>query len=157
MITPIANDIRGHQHRIGVVFSRYNQACGEKLLQSCIQTLQEQGVAETNITLVTVPGALEIPLTLQRLAQTGRYSALVALGVVIRGETYHFEIVAQESAFGISSVSLEFGIPIGNGILTTETEVQAADRAKQKGREAALAALELANLLNAVTELEKHR
>jgi 6,7-dimethyl-8-ribityllumazine synthase len=99
-----------------------------------------------------VPGALEAPLALQRLAQTDEYGALVALGAVIRGETYHFEIVANESAAGVSGVQLEFGIPIGNGILTTDTDEQAMARADGKGADAALAALELANLLDAIDE-----
>ena len=86
------------------------------------------------------------------MAQTGDYDALVALGAVIRGDTYHFEIVANESAAGVASVQLEFGIPIGNGILTTDTDAQASERAETKGRDAALAALEMANLLDAIDE-----
>ncbi len=107
---------------------------------------------EGAITLATVPGALEAPLALQRMAQTGDYDALVALGAVIRGETYHFEIVANESAAGVASVQLDFGIPIGNGILTTETDEQAKARADDKGHAAALAALEMANVLTAIDE-----
>ncbi len=99
-----------------------------------------------------MPGALETPLALQRMAQTGDFDALVALGAVIRGETYHFEIVANESAAGVASVQLEFGIPIGNGILTTDTDEQAQARADGKGRDAALAALEMANLLTAIDD-----
>jgi len=102
------------------------------------------------VTVVTVPGALETPLALQRLAQTHRYDAVVALGAVIRGATYHFDIVANESAAGVSSVQLEFGIPIGNGILTCDTDAQAESRMDRKGYEAAQAALELANLLDAI-------
>src|SRR6185369_1295572 len=98
---------------------------------------------------------LETPLALQYLAQTGRYHALVALGAVIRGETYHFEIVANESAAGVSGVALEFGVPIGNGILTTDTDEQALARADQKGYEAVLAALEMANLRVAIADNEK--
>ena len=109
-------------------------------------------MGDSAITVATVPGALEAPLALQRMAQTGDYDALVALGAVIRGETYHFEIVANESAAGVASVQLEFGIPIGNGILTTDTEAQASARAEAKGRDAALAALEMANLLDAIDE-----
>jgi len=97
-----------------------------------------------------VPGALEAPLALQRLAQSGNFEALVALGAVIRGDTYHFEIVANESAAGIAGVQLEFGIPIGNGVLTCDTDAQAEARMDAKGYEAALAALELANLLDAI-------
>jgi len=109
-------------------------------------------VAQDAITVASVPGALEVPLALQRMAQTGDYDALVALGAVIRGETYHFEIVANESAAGLASVQLEFGAPIGNGILTTDTDEQAINRADEKGYEAALAAIEMANLLDAIDE-----
>ena len=114
--------------------------------------MREAGVGEGDITVVTVPGALEIPLAAQRFAQSGDYDAIVALGAVIRGETYHFEIVANESASGLSSVQLEFGIPIGNGVLTTENDAQALQRAEVKGFEAAQAALELANLLDAIDQ-----
>jgi len=100
------------------------------------------------VTIATVPGALETPLALQRLAQTRQYDALVALGAVIRGETYHFEIVANESASGVSTVQLDLGIPVGNGILTCDTDAQAMARAERKGYEATQAALELANLLS---------
>src|SRR5207253_10359860 len=110
------------------------------------------GVSEEDRLWVTVPGALETPLVLQRLAQSGDYDALVALGAVIRGETYHFEIVANESAAGVASVQLEFGIPIGNGILTTNTEEQARERAEAKGHDAMLAALEMANALTAIDD-----
>ena len=132
---------------VGIVLSRFNPAVGEGLLAGALRALAEAGVANGNITVVSVPGALEAPLALQQLAQTDDYDALVALGAVIRGETYHFEIVANESASGISSVALEFGIPIGNGILTCETDAQASARMDQKGFEAAQAALEMANLL----------
>jgi 6,7-dimethyl-8-ribityllumazine synthase len=138
--------------RVGIVLSRFNPAIGEALLASAQRALSESGVPESAITIATVPGALEAPLALQRMAQTGDYDALVALGAVIRGETYHFEIVANESAAGLASVQLEFGIPIGNGILTTETDAQASARAATKGHEAALAALEMANLLDAIDE-----
>jgi len=138
--------------RVGIVLSRFNPDIGELLLQGAGRALHDSGVKEEAVTVVTVPGALESPLALQRMAQSGEYDALVALGAVIRGETYHFEIVANESAAGLSSVQLEFGIPIGNGILTTETEEQAKERAAVKGRDAVLAALEMANLLSALDE-----
>ena len=143
----------GDGRRVGVVMSRFNPAIGDKLLAGALRALAEAGVAERDIVVVTVPGALETPLALQRLAQAGDCDALVALGAVVRGETYHFEIVANESASGVSSVQLEFGIPIGNGILTTDTEAQALARADAKGFEAAQAALELANLLDAIDEV----
>src|SRR5207244_5947021 len=129
---------RAENMRVGIVLSRFNAEIGEILLQGSLRALNEAGVAEAAIAVVTVPGALEAPLALQRMAQTGDYDALVALGAVIRGETYHFDIVANESAAGIASVQLEFGIPIGNGILTTDTEEQARERASKKGGEAAL-------------------
>jgi 6,7-dimethyl-8-ribityllumazine synthase len=143
---------RGEGRRVGIVVSRFNAPLGDTLVESALKALAAAGVAEGDITIVSVPGALEAPLALQRLAQSGDFDALVALGAVIRGETYHFEIVANESAAGLSSVALEFGIPIGNGILTTDTEAQASARAVTKGGEAALAALELANLLDAIDD-----
>ena len=148
----IASCTRAEHLRVGVVVSKFNAEIGERLLQSALKALADSGVAESAISIASVPGALEAPLALQRMAQTGDYDALVALGAVIRGETYHFEIVATESATGLASVQLEFGIPIGNGILTTDTEAQAEARAETKGRDAALAALEMANLLSAIDE-----
>lgn len=140
--------------RVGIVLSRFNAAIGERLLKGALRALSEAGVDEGAIALATVPGALEVPLALQRMAQSGDYDALVALGAVIRGETHHFEIVANESAAGIASVQLDFGIPIGNGVLTTDTDNQAEARADDKGHAAALAALEMANMLVAIDEAE---
>jgi 6,7-dimethyl-8-ribityllumazine synthase len=137
---------------VGIVVSRFNADMGEALLAAALRALDEAGVSSDSITVASVPGALEAPLALQRMAQTGDYDALVVLGAVIRGETYHFEIVANESAAGVASVQLEFGIPIGNGILTTDTEEQARARTESKGRDAALAALEMANLLDQIDE-----
>ena len=142
----------GAQRRVAIVQSRFNPEIGEGLLRGALRALKEANVGDERITVVTVPGALEAPLALQRLAQSGDFEALVALGAVIRGETYHFEIVANESAAGLASVQLEFGIPIGNGILTCDTDAQAAARMDAKGFEAAMAALELANLLDAIDE-----
>jgi len=126
--------IRGEGRRVGVVVSRFNGPIGDGLLAGALRALGESGVAETDVTIASVPGAL------------------VALGAVIRGETYHFEIVCNESARGVSEVVLQFGIPVGNGILTCNTDAQALARMDQKGFEAAQAALELANLLDAVTD-----
>ena len=109
----------------------------------------------SNITSMSVPGALEIPLALQKLAATGRFHALIALGAVIRGETYHFEVVSNESAAGISGVALSSGIPIANGILTTNTDEQADARVRQKGRDCAEAAVEMANLCGAIDKLRQ--
>jgi 6,7-dimethyl-8-ribityllumazine synthase len=146
-IRRIAPSHDGDGLRVGVVLSRFNAEVGEGLLAGALRALKEAGVADGDITVVSVPGALESALALQQLAQSDDYDALVALGAVIRGETYHFEIVANESAAGLSSVALEFGIPIGNGILTCETEAQAEARMDAKGFEAAQAALEMANLI----------
>jgi 6,7-dimethyl-8-ribityllumazine synthase len=143
---------RAEHLRVGIVLSRFNADIGEVLLQGAMRALNEAGVGEGAVALVTVPGALEAPLALQRMAQTGDYDALVALGAVVRGETYHFEIVANESAAGVASVQLEFGIPIGNGILTTDSDDQAMERADGKGHAAAAAALEMANVLTAIDD-----
>jgi 6,7-dimethyl-8-ribityllumazine synthase len=148
----IAPDVTGAHMRVAIVQSRFNAAIGEGLLAGALRGLREAKVADDNVTVVSVPGALETPLALQRLAQTGDYDALVAIGAVIRGETYHFEIVANESAAGLSSVALEFGIPIGNGILTCDSDAQAEARMEQKGFEAAQAAIEMANLLQAIDD-----
>jgi len=149
-IQRIASSTAGEDRRVGIVLSRFNPEIGEGLLAGALRALKEAGVADEHITLVGVPGALEAPLALQWLAQTRQYDALVALGAVIRGDTYHFEIVANESAAGVAGVQLETGVPIGNGILTCDTDEQARARMDTKGYEATLAALELANLLDAV-------
>jgi 6,7-dimethyl-8-ribityllumazine synthase len=148
----IAPNLDGAYMRIGVVQSRFNPAIGEGLLAGAVRALKEARVPDERVTVVTVPGALETPLALQRLAQTGRYHALVALGAVIRGDTYHFDIVCNESAAGVSGVALESGIPIGNGILTCDTDAQAEARMDQKGYEAAQAAIEMANLMRAIDD-----
>ena len=144
----VAPRTTGASRRVGVVLSRFNPEIGDGLLDSALRGLADAGVADANVVVATVPGALEAPLVLQRMAQSGEYDALVAIGAVIRGETYHFEIVANESARGVSEVALQFGIPIGNGILTCDTDDQARARMQTKGYEAAQAALEIANLLD---------
>jgi len=141
-------DLTGAGLRIGIVMARFNQAIGDGLLSGCCHELRRLGV--TDITLATVPGALEIPLALQTMAQSGRFDALVALGCVIRGETYHFEVVANESARGLTDVQLTTGIPIANAILTVDNDGQAEERMNQKGLEAAQCAVEMARLLKAV-------
>jgi 6,7-dimethyl-8-ribityllumazine synthase len=149
-------DLHGEGLRIGIVWSRFNEELVRPLLTACDKQLVELGVAAGDIDVVSVPGALEIPLALQTLALerkgfgSHRYHALVALGVVVRGETYHFEIVANESARGILDVQLETGVPIANGVLTSNTEEQARVRAPVKGAEAARVAVEMANTLKAV-------
>jgi 6,7-dimethyl-8-ribityllumazine synthase len=147
-------DLEGAGLRVGIVMSRFNRDVGEGLLSACTAALIKHGVHERDMLIATVPGALEVPLTLQKMAQTGRFDALIALGAVIRGETYHFEIVSNESAAGISGVQLDTGLPIANGILTTDNEDQALARMSEKGTECALAALEMANLLKALDEPE---
>ena len=141
----IAPDLDGTDLRIGIVQSRFNEFACIALAEACLKELVTLGVDEDDITHVTVPGALEIPLTLSRLAATEDFDALIAVGCVIRGETYHFEIVSNESASGVSGVMLEFGIPIGNGILTCDTDAQAESRMDRKGYEAAQAAPAAAN------------
>ena len=148
----LAPSTAGAGLRVGIVVSRFNAPIGDGLLAGALRALGEAGVADNDVLVVTVPGALEAPLALQRLAQTGDFDALVALGAVIRGETYHFEIVSNESASGVSSVMLDFGIPIGNGILTCDTDAQALARMDAKGYEAAQAAIELANLSDALDD-----
>jgi 6,7-dimethyl-8-ribityllumazine synthase len=128
--------------RLGIVASRFNEDIAAALLKRAQQAARELGVESS---VLSVPGALEIPLALQWLAQSGRFDALAAVGVVIRGDTYHFEIVANESARGLMDVSLEFGLPIANGILTTDDEAQALAR-MDKGAEAVRVAVEMAKL-----------
>ena len=146
-IDEIEPDHRGAGLKIGIVMSRFNPEIGKGLLSSCTAALLEHGVAPDDIRIVTVPGALEAPLVLQKMAHSGEYDALIALGAVIRGETYHFEIVSNEAASGITSVELDSGVPIANGILTTENDEQALARMMEKGADCALAAIEMANLL----------
>lgn len=136
--------------RIGVAMARFNEEIGDGLLSGVREELATLGASTDDITLVTVPGALELPLVLQTMAKSGKYDALVALGCVIRGETYHFEIVSNESARGITEAQLFTGVPIANAVLTTENQDQAEVRMVQKGREAAQCAVEMALLLKAV-------
>jgi len=154
-IRELETDLAGRGMRVGVVQSRFNEDIGEGLRSSCLTELARLGVADTDIAFATVPGALELPLALQAMAQSGRFDALVALGAVIRGETYHFEIVANESARGITDVQLNTGIPIANAVLTTENDHQAMARVVQKGAEAAQAAVEMANLTKALLKANK--
>ncbi len=133
--------------RIGIVLSRFNQDVGDGLLSACQSELAKLNVAEQDIVLATVPGALEAPLVLMHMANSGKFDALIALGAVIRGETYHFEIVANESARGVSEVQLSTGVPVANAILTTENDEQALERMSTKGAEAAQVAIEMVNLL----------
>jgi len=137
----------GRDLRIGVVQARFNAALTDKLAEACLAELRTLGVADKHVRHVTVPGALEIPIALFALADSEAYDALIALGCIIRGETYHFELVANESGAGVSRVSLDHEIPIANAILTVENEEQAWARAEDKGRDAARVAVEMANLM----------
>ena len=140
----------GEGLRIGIVVARFNADIGDGLLASCTAELTKLGVAADDVTIVSVPGALEAPLILQQMAVSDAYDALIALGAVIRGETYHFEVVSNESARGIMAVQLDTGIPIANGILTAENDDQATARMAQKGADCASVAVEMANLLREI-------
>jgi len=152
-VAAIQPESSGEGLRIGIVRSRFNEAIGAAMLEACRKRLKELRVA--SVTEVSVPGALEAPLALQHLANTGKYDALIALGAVIRGETYHFEIVANQSASGLMQVQLDGGIPVANGILTTDDEKQAQSRAAQKGRDCAEVAVEMANLGRSIAKSHK--
>jgi 6,7-dimethyl-8-ribityllumazine synthase len=134
-----------------IVCSRFNGFIVESLLAGAVDTLKRNGVSDNDITVVKVPGAHEIPVAVQNLAQSGKYSAIIALGAVIRGATPHFDIVATESAKGLSAIALDHGLPVINGILTTDTIEQSIERAGtkagNKGSEAASAAIEMSNLM----------
>ena len=142
----IEQNLDGSDLSIGVVVSRFNEYAGKELYAACLEELKRLGVAEEDITYVTVPGALEIPFALSRLAETGDYDALIALGAVIRGETYHFELVSNESGAGITRIGLDYEIPIANGVLTTENDEQCQERIEMKARDCARCAVEMANL-----------
>jgi 6,7-dimethyl-8-ribityllumazine synthase len=144
-------EIEGQDLRIAIVQARFNAPVTNKLAQTCLAELQALGVDAKHIKHVTVPGALEVPLALAALADSDDYDALIALGCVIRGETYHFELVANESAAGVTRVSLKHRVPIANAILTVENETQAWARAEDKGRDAARVAVEMANLMEDLT------
>lgn len=135
---------------IGIVQARFNESITDALAQACRAELAALGVADDHVHHVQVPGALEVPIALQALAEKGGYDALVAVGCVIRGETYHFELVANESAAGVSRLALDYQLPIANAILTTENLEQAIARQTEKGRDAARVAVEMCNLLDEI-------
>ena len=147
------SNLDGAGVRIGIVQARFNETVGQGLLSACLAELSRLGVLNEDILHVTVPGALEVPLALQKLALTNQFDALIALGSVIRGETYHFELVSNESGAGITRVGLDSGLPIANAILTTENDEQAAVRMQEKGADAARVAVEMANLTLALEDL----
>lgn len=151
-VVELEGSVNGEGMRIGIAMSRFNTDVTEGLLSACVAELERLGVRGSDITLVSVAGALEIPLALQRMAQTDAFDAMVALGAVIRGETYHFEVVADNACQGVSQVQLAAGIPIANAILTTEDDDQALARMSVKGAEAAKVAVEMANLLRRIDD-----
>jgi 6,7-dimethyl-8-ribityllumazine synthase len=151
----IEGNLVAKEAKVAIVVSRFNSFITEHLLNGATDVLKRQGeVADDNITVVRVPGAIEIPLTVEKLAASKKYDAVIALGCVIRGATYHFEIVANESSKGLAQVMLKYGIPVAFGVLTTDTIDQAVQRAGSKagnkGAEAALSALEMINVLKQI-------
>ena len=147
-------ELDGEGMTIGIVQARFNDGITNALFDACHKQLLALGVNENDIDHVTVPGALEVPVALQTLADTDQYDALVALGCIIRGETYHFELVANESGAGVTRLSLDYRLPIANAIITTENMEQAIARQVEKGRDAARVAVEMANLLNSYDDHE---
>ncbi len=152
VVTYEAN-LAGDGLRIGIVQARFNEDVCHGLLSACLAELKHLGVADDDILHVTVPGALEIPLALKKMADTMQFDALVAIGAVIRGETYHFELVSNESGSGITRVGLDYGVPIANAVLTCDTDEQAEVRMEEKGTDAARVAVEMANLSLALEDL----
>ena len=148
-------NLSGEGLRVGIVQARFNEDVCHGLLSACLAELKHLGVADEDVLHVTVPGALEIPFVLQKLAESQQFDALIALGAIIRGETYHFELVSNESGAGITRIGLDYGIPIANTILTTETDEQAEVRMVEKGTDAARVAVEMANLTIALEELNQ--
>ncbi|MFN4005776.1 MAG: 6,7-dimethyl-8-ribityllumazine synthase [Hylemonella sp.] len=144
---PTDPKLDGRKLVIGIVQARFNESVTQALAQACRAELAALGVQPKQIDHVMVPGALEVPLALQAMAEKNHYDALIALGCIIRGETYHFELVANESGAGVSRVALDYQIPIANAILTVENMAQAVARQHDKGRDAARVAVEMANLL----------
>jgi 6,7-dimethyl-8-ribityllumazine synthase len=143
-----AGRLDGSGLRVGIVRARFNEAVTRTLADACLEELSLLGVSATDIEHVLVPGALEVPVALKAMAESEDYDALIALGCIIRGETYHFELVANESGAGVSRVALDHLLPVANAILTVETEAQAWARAADKGRDAARVAVEMANLMD---------
>ncbi len=143
-----ADRLDGSKLSIGIVQARFNESITNALAAACLDELRLLGVDADNIQHVRVPGALEVPVALQALAESEQYDALIALGCIIRGETYHFELVANESGSAVTRLALDYQLPIANAILTTENVAQAQARQDEKGRDAARVAVEMANLLD---------
>ena len=150
-------NLSGDGLRVGIVQARFNEDICQGLLSACLAELKRLGVADEDVLHVAVPGALEVPLVLQKMAESQQFDALIALGAVIRGETYHFELVSNESGAGITRIGLDYGIPIANAILTTENDEQAEVRMAVKGADAARVAVEMANLTIALEELSQEQ
>lgn len=149
-LTPEDKRLDGKKLFIGIVQARFNEAITNALASACKAELAALGVQDKHIDHVLVPGALEVPVVLQAMAEKNRYDALIALGCIIRGETYHFELVANESGAGVSRVALDYQLPVANAILTTENLEQAIARQSEKGRDAARVAVEMANLMDEI-------
>lgn len=150
----LASSLAGRGLKIGLVQSRFNAPIVDKMVAACLTELTRLGVVDGDIDCASVPGALEIPLALQAMAMTNAYDALIAIGAVIRGETYHFEVVSNESCRGVTDVSLQTGVPIANGILTTNTDEQALERVAEKGADCAKVAVEMAHLIAVIAKKE---
>ena len=146
-LSEVDERLNGKKLVIGIVQARFNEEITNALASACMAELLALGVQEKYIDHVKVPGALEVPVALLTMAEKGKYDALIALGCIVRGETYHFELVANESGAGVSRVALDYQLPIANAILTTENMAQAVARQSDKGRDAARVALGMANLL----------
>ena len=149
--TTISGELVGQKQKLGIVLGRFNSFIGDALLGGALDVLERHGVDTSNVTVVNVPGAFEIPLAVKKMAQSGSYDGIIALGAVIRGSTPHFDFVAGECAKGVNSVQLETGVPIGFGVLTVDTIEQAIERAGtkagNKGAEAAITVLEMVNVM----------
>lgn len=153
----IKPNLDGRGFKIGIVQSRFNEPVVAKMNAACVSALQAKGVGDGDIDHITVPGALEIPVALQTMAMSRHYDALIAIGAVIRGETYHFEVVSNESCRGVMDVMLETGVPIANGILTVDTDAQAEARVNEKGADCAHVAIEMAHALKAIAAARESR
>ena len=147
----VADRLDGKKLAVGIVQARFNESVTDALFNACKSELMLLGVEEKNIFHVKVPGALEVPVALQALAESDKYDALIAMGCIVRGETYHFELVANESGSAVTRLGLDYQLPIANAILTTENMAQAVARQDEKGRDAARVAVERANLLEVIS------
>lgn len=150
----LSGELTGSKQKLGIVLGRFNSFIGDALLAGAIDVLERHGVKQTDMTVAYVPGAFEIPLAVQKMARSGDYDGVIALGAVIRGSTPHFDYVAGECAKGLNSVQLDSGVPIGFGVLTVDSIEQAIERAGtkagNKGAEAAMTVLEMVNLLRKI-------